>query len=159
MSWSFCFASLAIALLSAFYTGCAQLPEINIHISTSTTTTQSATDSPPAASDALENAPEIAPEPGSQDAPQSAHAPNNSDRQAAATILELVGQTSIVSDRAILNNSVWQRALEILRQHPSIRNGRGTKISLGRVFWEDAQPGERVQLVGGKLTVGSPTFR
>ena len=153
MSRSFCFAAFAIALLSGLYSGCGQLPEINIHISTTTTTTQPSSDSPPADPDALENAPEIDPGQDSQGSLQ----PDNPDRQAAAAVLEPTGQTSIVSDRSTLDDPEWQRALAILRQRPGIRNGRGTKITLGRVFWEGAQPGERVQLVGVKLNDLKPT--
>ena len=60
-------------------------------------------------------------------------------------------------DRSRLNDPEWQRAIDIISQRPGILEGRGTKITLGRIFWEGARAGERIQLVGTKLNELKPS--
>ena len=62
-----------------------------------------------------------------------------------------------VVDRSTLNDPEWQRAIDIISQRPGIKEGRGTKVTLGRIFWEGARPGERIQLVSTKLNSLKPS--
>ncbi len=53
-------------------------------------------------------------------------------------------------DVSRVNDPQWLEAISLANQRPDLASGRGF-VTLVRIFWQDAKPGETIQLVSGKL--------